>query len=61
MAGLGVPILGDGFYPVLTETPLDDYRDPLQLLAKILEFTDPITGVHRRFESPATLAAWRSS
>ncbi|KAA2267068.1 pseudouridylate synthase [Solihabitans fulvus] len=58
MSGLGVPILGDDFYPVLTERPLDDFTDPLQLLAKVLEFTDPITGEPRRFESGATLSAW---
>lgn len=60
MSTLGVPILGDSFYPVLTDTPLDDFRHPLQLLAKVLAFTDPISGEHRRFESPARLRAWRS-
>jgi tRNA pseudouridine32 synthase/23S rRNA pseudouridine746 synthase len=58
MSGLGVPILGDDFYPVLTETPLDDFSRPLQLLAKVLEFTDPITGAPRRFESRLDLQAW---
>jgi tRNA pseudouridine32 synthase/23S rRNA pseudouridine746 synthase len=60
MSGLGVPILGDDFYPVLTETPLDDFTRPLQLLAKVLEFTDPITGEPRRFESRLALQAWAS-
>ncbi|MQA63575.1 MAG: pseudouridylate synthase [Actinophytocola sp.] len=60
MSALGLPILGDGFYPVLTETPLDDFSRPLQLLAKALEFTDPITGRRRRFESSAELLAWTS-
>lgn len=60
MSGLGLPILGDGFYPVLTDTALDDYSRPLQLLAKALQFTDPITGRRRRFESPAKLLAWTS-
>ncbi|MFC4001898.1 RluA family pseudouridine synthase [Prauserella oleivorans] len=59
MASLGLPILGDSFYPVLTETPLDDFSRPLQLLAKVLEFTDPLTGARRRFESNLTLDAWR--
>jgi tRNA pseudouridine32 synthase/23S rRNA pseudouridine746 synthase len=58
MSGLGVPILGDDFYPVLTETPLDDFTRPLQLLAKTLEFTDPITGEQRRFRSRLALRAW---
>ncbi|MHA6795569.1 RluA family pseudouridine synthase [Pseudonocardia bannensis] len=60
MSGLGVPILGDDFYPVLTETPLDDFSRPLQLLAAALEFTDPISGEPRRFDSRLTLQAWTS-
>ncbi|MEU6642516.1 RluA family pseudouridine synthase [Saccharomonospora sp. NPDC046836] len=60
MSTLGVPILGDRFYPVLTETALDDFSRPLQLVAKVLEFTDPISGERRRFESKATLQAWTS-
>jgi tRNA pseudouridine32 synthase/23S rRNA pseudouridine746 synthase len=60
MSGLGVPILGDDFYPVLTETPLGDFTRPLQLLAKVLEFPDPITDESRRFESKAVLKAWTS-
>ena len=58
MSALGVPILGDDFYPVLTEKPLDDFRRPLQLLASILEFTDPITGEPRAFHSRRELQAW---
>ncbi|MFI6027089.1 RluA family pseudouridine synthase [Amycolatopsis magusensis] len=58
MSSLGIPILGDDFYPVLTETPLDDFRRPLQLLAKALEFTDPVSGRRRRFESRRTLQSW---
>jgi tRNA pseudouridine32 synthase/23S rRNA pseudouridine746 synthase len=60
MAGLGVPILGDDFYPVLTEKPLDDFTRPLQLLASALEFTDPVTGHPRRFTSAMRLQAWGS-
>ncbi|UJW29119.1 pseudouridine synthase [Saccharothrix sp. AJ9571] len=58
MSSLGIPILGDDFYPVLTETALDDFRRPLQLLAKALEFTDPVSGQRRRFESRRTLESW---
>ncbi|MBK1787005.1 RluA family pseudouridine synthase [Prauserella cavernicola] len=58
MSSLGVPILGDTFYPVLRETPLNDFSRPLQLLARVLEFTDPLTGEPRRFESRATLQSW---
>jgi tRNA pseudouridine32 synthase/23S rRNA pseudouridine746 synthase len=32
-------------------TPDDDYRYPLQLLAKSIAFMDPVTGEQRRFES----------
>jgi tRNA pseudouridine32 synthase / 23S rRNA pseudouridine746 synthase len=60
LSGLGIPILGDDFYPVLTEKPLDDFTRPLQLLASVLEFTDPITGVRRQFRSRRTLEAWES-
>ncbi|MEU4706165.1 RluA family pseudouridine synthase [Nocardia salmonicida] len=58
MNGLGVPILGDDFYPVITDKPVDDYTRPLQLLAASLEFTDPVNGVPRRFETQRTLRAW---
>jgi tRNA pseudouridine32 synthase/23S rRNA pseudouridine746 synthase len=58
MSSLGIPLVNDSFYPVLTETPLDDFSRPLQLLAKVLEFTDPISGERRRFESRIRLAAW---
>ncbi|MEU6235385.1 pseudouridine synthase [Kitasatospora sp. NPDC047058] len=59
MSGLGLPILGDPVYPVLLPEPApDDFRRPLQLLASVVEFTDPLTGEPRRFESRRTLAAW---
>ncbi|MEV0771391.1 RluA family pseudouridine synthase [Nocardia salmonicida] len=58
MNGLGVPILGDDFYPVITDKSVDDYTRPLQLLAASLEFTDPVSGVPRRFETQRTLRAW---
>lgn len=58
LAGLGIPILGDDFYPVLTEKPLDDFRRPLQLLAATLDFTDPVTGAARSFRTGAELQAW---
>ncbi|MYW91546.1 pseudouridylate synthase [Amycolatopsis rubida] len=60
MCSLGIPILGDDFYPELHEKPLDDFTKPLQLLAEVLEFDDPLTGEHRRFTSRRTLAAWDS-
>lgn len=58
MNALGLPLLHDPVYPrVLPETP-DDFSRPLQLLARALEFTDPVTGRPRRFESPRELAQW---
>ncbi|NKX88782.1 RluA family pseudouridine synthase [Nocardia coubleae] len=58
MNSLGVPILGDDFYPVVTDKSVDDYTRPLQLLAATLEFTDPISRLPRRFQSRRTLQAW---
>ena len=59
MAGLGVGILNDNYYPDFYSVPMDDYRNPLQLLAKTIEFTDPLTGERRFFESTRTLELWR--
>jgi tRNA pseudouridine32 synthase/23S rRNA pseudouridine746 synthase len=55
MAALGLPILGDGLYPTLTPEGQVDHAHPLQLLAKSIEFTDPVTGQLRQFESQRTL------
>ncbi|MGW4171968.1 RluA family pseudouridine synthase [Streptomyces chartreusis] len=61
MSSLGVPILGDPLYPVVTgPVAADDFRRPLQLLARVLEFTDPITGRHHRLVSRQVLKAWSS-
>ncbi|MGW5044087.1 pseudouridine synthase [Streptomyces griseoluteus] len=58
---LGVPILGDPLYPeVAPVTAPGDFRRPLQLLARRLEFTDPLTGARHRFVSGRTLQAWTS-
>jgi tRNA pseudouridine32 synthase/23S rRNA pseudouridine746 synthase len=52
MHGLGLPIVGDGMYPKLTpETQPPDYSQPLQLLAKALRLTDPVTGSEHEFFS----------
>jgi tRNA pseudouridine32 synthase/23S rRNA pseudouridine746 synthase len=59
MAALGLPILGDPLYPaVLPEPAPDDFRRPLQLLAAVLEFEDPVTGSPLRFETRRRLGAW---
>ena len=55
MAALGLPIAGDGIYPVLTPEAAPDYARPLQLLAQAIAFTDPISGQAQRFESLHTL------
>ncbi|PWQ99735.1 pseudouridine synthase [Leucothrix arctica] len=51
MASIGSPILNDPFYPVLEPSKGEDYSSPLQLLAKTISFTDPITGKEQHFES----------
>nr|WSZ95225.1 pseudouridine synthase [Streptomyces sp. NBC_00857] len=51
MNSLGLPLVGDPVYPVVLDAAPDDYTRPLELLAKILEFTDPLTGEPHRFES----------
>lgn len=58
MAALGLPLANDPFYPTVTRGPAepDDHHRPLQLLARSLAFTDPITGETRRFESRLRLA-----
>ncbi len=58
MHGLGLPIEGDQFYPVVRRGPNDseDFAEPLQLLARSITFTDPVTGQSRQFESGLELA-----
>lgn len=61
MNALGVPILGDPLYPVVHDpVPDGDFRRPLQLVARALEFTDPVTGAEHRFRSGRVLEAWAS-
>lgn len=61
MAALGLPILGDRIYPRLlpaeaADAPLD-FSQPLQLLAREIAFTDPVTGAPRCFRSQRALQA----
>jgi len=51
MAALGLPLANDKFYPEVNDPPEGDYSHPLQLLARSLRFTDPLTGQERHFES----------
>jgi len=57
MAALGLPIVGDGLYPTLTPEGQVDYANPLQLLARSIEFVDPMTGAPRCYESRRQLQA----
>lgn len=59
MNALGLPIVGDQFYPTVRRGPNEpeDFREPLQLLARTLAFTDPVTGKARWFESGLRLSA----
>ena len=55
MLGLGLPLVNDQFYPVPAPAGEDDFARPLQLLARGLEFTDPLTGAARAFTSRRSL------
>ena len=63
-AALGIPIVSDPIYPVFepprTASTPDDYARPLQLLARSIEFLDPVTGSFRKFESSRRLE-WASA
>lgn len=57
---LGLPIVGDRIYPTLWPDPAPDaapdYTQPLQLLAREVAFTDPLSGAPRHFVSARQLA-----
>lgn len=52
MNALGLPLLGDRIYPVLQphENP-PSFDAPLQLVARALAFTDPVTGQQRQWRT----------
>lgn len=57
LCALGLPIVNDQIYPVhQPELAENDYRRPLQLLARTLEFKDPVSGQARRFDSGLRLS-----
>ncbi|MFZ3593424.1 pseudouridine synthase [Streptomyces sp. BH104] len=61
MNRVGLPILGDPLFPEVAERAADDdFRRPLQLLSRTLEFTDPVSGREHRFVSRRELTAWTS-
>ena len=55
MDSLGLPILGDDFYPDVVQRAYDDFSQPLELVARVLEFVDPVSGERRRFVSQVPL------
>jgi tRNA pseudouridine32 synthase/23S rRNA pseudouridine746 synthase len=56
LSSLGIPILGDRRYPRLLPEAPDDPALPLQLLAREVAFTDPLSGRPRRFVTRRTLS-----
>ena len=57
MTALGLPLLGDRFYPQVNDCAPDDFSDPLQLLARKLAFDDPLNGQRLEFVSQLALKA----
>ena len=55
MAALGMPLLYDSLYPHKRPVNVGDYAQPLQLLAKSMHFTDPISQQEREFVSQRCL------
>jgi tRNA pseudouridine32 synthase/23S rRNA pseudouridine746 synthase len=51
LAALGIPVINDKLYPVLTASDDDDFSRPLKLLAKSISFRDPLSGREHYFES----------
>ncbi len=61
MAALGAAIVNDDCYPELAaQRQADDFRRPLQLIARELSFEDPVTGLARSFTSGRTASASKS-
>jgi tRNA pseudouridine32 synthase / 23S rRNA pseudouridine746 synthase len=53
---LGMPIQNDGIYPKLTPEGQASFTCPLQLLARSLEFVDPVSGQDMIFRSSFSLS-----
>ncbi|MCM8532785.1 MAG: pseudouridine synthase [Lentisphaeraceae bacterium] len=57
MAEIGLGIVNDPLYPSYSnEEQEDNYNEPMQLLAKRLSFTDPLTNEHFSFASHQSLS-----
>jgi len=55
MSGLGFRIMHDRYYPELLPKQEDDLNQPLQLVARRLRFTDPVSGQAMEFTSERCL------
>lgn len=55
MASLNMPLVNDNFYPIAQPKGSTDFNKPLKLLAKSIEFIDPLTDEKRVFESRLNL------
>ena len=55
MTALGASICNDPFYPEVVKDAVDDYANPLKLLAQGVRFIDPVTGEERSFSSRIVL------
>ena len=58
MNALGTPILGDDLYPRVRAVGPADFSRPLQLLAEVIGFTDPVSAEKRQFRTRRTLESW---
>ncbi len=57
MSGLGFKILNDRYYPELQPEQADNFTMPLQLIARMVRFLDPVTGKEMEFRSARELSA----
>ncbi len=55
MSGLGFGILNDRYYPELQPESEDNFDTPLQLVARMVRFQDPVSGEIREFVSEREL------
>jgi tRNA pseudouridine32 synthase/23S rRNA pseudouridine746 synthase len=55
MSGLGFRIINDRYYPELLPKQADDLNNPLQLVARSVKFTDPVSGKKMEFKSERKL------
>ena len=56
LSNIGFNIINDRLYPILHEKKPPDFKNPLQLLAKQLQFIDPVTGNIKIFSSRQKLS-----